>query len=359
MKKINLKKFFALLSATFMLATCAACSCDSGYLNGSDSPSASNTTSDTTPDQSDTATPIALQTPMHLSFDEENFILTWEGVDNAVCYLVDHNGAIYETYGTESVFFLTETDNTFKVQAVGDGINYTNSDWSMEYYYQLPPQQSTYEKVKSKIAETAEKENLKLEKLIGVTYVNLNPNTTASNIDFCVVCTDDKNVSSMYFFYFVHENPLSLGTMLETFELATYQGKKKYKTVVDYQSAEYLVEGKDYVGIMQEYHQRGFEISVVQSVALEGTKVGSKFRFEIFGTFKAQSGNTIEYFTAWYSIDILIPSPKDNYNYEVFVFSEEYRTLAEYRYIQYEDYQSLEYINAWAAENDPNYKSEE
>ena len=350
-----MKKLLALLSATFMLATCVACSCDSEYLNGSDSPSASDTTSDTTPDQSDTASPIALQTPMHLSFDEENSTLTWDAVDNAAYYLIDHNGEIIENSETQVYVLTQEGENVFKVKAVGDGVNYTDSDWSEEYCYVMPAQVSVYEKVTAKIAEIAKEENLKLEKIIGVTYVNLDPDTTTSNIDFCAVCTDDKNVSSMYLFYFGHENPLSLGTMLETFELATYQGKKKYKTV-DYQSAEYLVEGKAYVRIMQEYHQRGFEISVVQSVALEGKKVGSKFRFEMFGTFKAQSGNTIEYFTAWYSIDIITPSTKDNYNYEVFVSTEECRTLAEHRYIQYEDYQSLEYINAWAAENAPNYQ---
>ena len=351
-----MKKLLALLSASFMLATCAACSCDSEYLNGSDSPSASDTTSDTTPNQSDTASPIALQTPMHLSFDEENYTLTWDPVDNAVCYLIDHNGEIIENSETQVYVLTQEGENTFKVKAVGDGVNYTDSNWSEEYCYVMPAQVSVYEKVNTKIAEIAKEENLKLEKIIGVSSIYLTAGSTLIiNIRFCTICTDTRNVSSFYEFSFHHENPLSLGTILETFDSAIYKGKAK-RVTVDYQSAEYLVRSKAYVGTMQEYYQRGFEISVMQSAVLEGKKVGSKFRFELIGTFKAQNGNTVEYFTAYYAIDILLPSVQDKYNYQTLLSGEEDRIVNEYYCVIYDDYQSIEYISDWAKENDPNYQ---
>ncbi len=351
MKKTIMKKLLALLSASFMLATCAACSCDSGYLNGSDSPSASDTTSDTT------ASPIALQTPMHLSFDEENSTLTWDAVDNAVCYLIDHNGEIIENSETQVYVLTQEGENVFKVKAVGDGVNYTDSDWSMEYYYVMPPQQSVYEIVNLKLAEVATEEKLVLEKVLGISSVNLEANEYQDHITFQVLCSKS-GVSAYYDFTFRHENPSSIGEILQTFELATFNGKLK-RDIVDYDSGKELVDSKRYAGVMLDYYGRGYEISAIQTAVQVGKKVGSKLRFYIVGTFKAETYYDVKYFTAEYQVDVLLPSSNEEYNYIISLCSDKDSTLTERYCLVHEEYQTGEYMLGWAKENDPNYKSEE
>ena len=351
MKKTIMKKLLALLSASFMLATCAACSCDSEYLNGSDSPSASDTTSDTTPDQSDTASPIALQTPMHLSFDEENSILTWDAVDNAVCYLIDHNGEIIENSETQVYVLTQEGENTFKVKAVGDGVNYTDSDWSEEYCYVMPAQVSVYEKVTAKIAETVTGYKLTLEKVLGIEEVNL----TSGRITFQTICTS-KGVSVYRLVVFKHENPLSVHEILNTFELATPIGTQD-KNIVDYNSVEILLNSGLYVGAMEDFKNSGYEISAIQTAVQEGEKGGSRFTFYIVGTFKAYTEYDVQYFTVKYKVYIPQASSDMYYNYVVFLAAADLREITEVSCLIHTEYETLEYMQDWAKENDPNYKS--
>ena len=355
MKKTITKKLLALLSATFMLATCAACSCDSEYLSGSDSPSLSDTTSDTAPEQSDTATPIVLQSPHHLSFDEESFILSWETVDNAVCYLIDHNGEILEVYGEETYVIPTDGENTFKVQAIGDGENYINSAWSEELVYEAPVQQSVYEKVNAKLAEAATAEGLVLEKVLGIIEVDLESDNY--HILFQTICSN-KGVSAYYDMSFHHANPVSVYEILNTFELATFHRKLK-KDIVEYKSAESIVESGLYVGTMEDFKNRGYEISAIQTAVQEGQKAGSRFTFYVVGTFKAYTEYDVQYFTVKYAVTILQPSVDMLYNYEVFLYTAALHELTEISCLLHTEYETLEYIEAWAKENDPNYKPKE
>ena len=350
MKKLNLKKLFALCTAALLISTCTACF---GGTNSANNTGSSASTSDSQPEQSNSISPTTLEAPRHLSFDEENYTLTWDPVDNAAYYLIDHNGEIFEVSGTEAYLIPTTSDNTYKVQAVGDGVYYLNSDWSMECYYIMPPQQSVYEIVNLKLAEVATEENLVLEKVLGISSVNLEANQYGDHITFQVLCSKN-GVSAYYDFTFRHENPSSIGEILQTFELATFNGKLK-RDIVDYDSGKALVDSKRYAGVMLDYYGRGYEISAIQTAVQAGQKVGSKFRFYIVGTFKAETYYDVKYFTAEYQVDVLLPSSNEEYNYFISLWSDRDSTLTERDCLVHEEYQTGEYMLGWAKENDPNY----
>ena len=342
MKK-NFKGLLAVLSAAVIASSYAACG-----TNNTGNTENGNSTSE---ESNSSVTAVVLQAPMHPYFDGESYLLAWEPVENALYYLVDFNGEVYEVYGTESYLVPVTKDNTFKVMAVGDGVNYTNSPWSQEVYYELLPQVSVYEKVNAKLTETAEAEGLVLEKIIGISFAN-EPGTW---ISIQTVCSD-KGTSKSYDFNFKYENSTSVMDMLQNFDLAVYTGAAK-KNIVNYNSAEYLVNSNAYVGVMEDFKNQGYTISVIDSVVEEGKKVGTKFRFVVKGTFKAESSYDVQYFTASYSITILTPSPQDKYNYQTFISGEEERDVVENYCIVHNEYETLEYMDDWAKANDPNYSA--
>ena len=110
---------------------------------------------------------------------------------------------------------------------------------------------------------------------------------------------------------------------------------------------------------MLDYYGRGYEISAIQTAVQVGKKVGSKFRFYIVGTFKAETYYDVKYFTAEYQVDVLLPSSNEEYNYIISLCSDKDSTLTERYCLVHEEYQTGEYMLGWAKENDPNYKSEE
>ncbi len=74
---------------------------------------------------------IPLSTPKKVSYDEESHKITWDYVDNAYKYEVVINSKKYETYDLAfEVEFTAEQEFVYKVRAIGDGIEYSSSDYS-------------------------------------------------------------------------------------------------------------------------------------------------------------------------------------------------------------------------------------
>ena len=344
MKK-NFKGLLAVLSAAVIASSYAACG-----TNNTGNTENGNSTSE---ESNSSVTAVVLQAPMHPYFDGESYLLAWEPVENALYYLVDFNGEVYEVYGTESYLVPVTKDNTFKVMAVGDGVNYTNSPWSQEVYYELLPQVSVYDKVQAKLTETAEAEGLVLEKVIGISFVDLEANQYTDNIVFQTICSKNGESKSCEL-TFKHPNPISVAEMLQTFELATFNGKLTKNLVTGYDSAETMI-GYNSVGMVEEFKNRGYNVSVVTSVVEEGNKVGTKFRFVIIGTFKAETDYDVQYFTAAYRVDILTPSANMSYNYEGLIPAKDTCEIKETDCVVHHEYETLEYMDGWAKVNDPNY----
>lgn len=337
-----MKSIFAVIGATLMMTACAACSA-CGYTPPT---SSSNSNFD------NPFAKVTLSTPKNLSFDYNTMLLSWTPVDNANGYLVDYNGMTTTVTEAQMTILLTAEQNVFKVKALGDVESYNDSEWSEAITYENPKEElSVFDKVNLKLAEAATAENLTLERVIGVISTDLEANQYGSHVTFQVVCRK-KDVSYNYEFGFRYENPSSVAEMLQSFDKATFKGKLQKDIVTKYNSAQYLVNSGLYVGTMKELKESGHTISVIDSVVREGQKVGSKFRFEIVGTFKAQAADDVIYFTAVYRVDALNPSSDDSYNYELFLAAEDLRDLYEVSCLLHRENETLLYMNAWAKAND-------
>ena len=79
-----------------------------------------------------------LATPQNLKI--ENEYLTWDEIENAMGYMVDINGELYETESNSlDIFLLTTEVGTYemKVVSIGDGDDTIDSDWSETIEYVL------------------------------------------------------------------------------------------------------------------------------------------------------------------------------------------------------------------------------
>ena len=297
---------------------------------------------------------VQLKAPEQLVFHEENHVLSWGKVDNATAYAIYYNGQ-ETTVGADDTYkqiTITTEENRFKVKALGDGGLYKDSEWSQEISYTMKTEQeqSVFQKVNLKLAQAAEEEGLTLERVIGITYIDLEANQYTANIVFQVICSKN-GVSSNYEFSFKNDGyTASVEELLANFEHATFGGKLM-KKIVDYRSAQQLVNSKLYDGHMAELYSQGYEISVISSVVREGKNIGSKFRYEIVGTYKAEIGDEVKYFTSINRVDVN-PSSDPTLNYEVFLAALDLRTLVETDFMMHEAGGTLEYIGEWVAKNE-------
>ena len=110
---INLLAMAALLCSVFVFASCGG--------GGDDN-------------DSDKSEPKKLETPV---VTLEGDVATWSASDHADKFEISVNGAFSYIESTVTSKKLSG-GQTFKIRAIGDGTNYTNSDWSNSVYYTDP-----------------------------------------------------------------------------------------------------------------------------------------------------------------------------------------------------------------------------
>ncbi len=325
------------------------------------------------PPDSNLPTVIQLDTPQQVSFDSESYVLSWGAVENAASYTVYYNGTeiSVDNGDTRKQITLIAQDNIFKVKAVGDGANYSDSKWSQEVTYTIDNRQeelSVFEKVNLKLAEAAQSKGLKLESIIGISDINLETNIYENHIEFETLCSK-KGVLKNYCFGFKNEGyTSSIEELLIHFDMATLNDYYDRKTV-DYNSAEFLTARGDekynnevFDGKMEELRLQGYTISVISSVTREGKKVGGgingeRFQFEILGTYKAEKDGDVKYFTSVNRITTDILSVSDEYNYLTCLPLDEHSTVKEYSFIEHETGATWLYMEEWVAKNNLNSAS--
>ncbi len=312
---------------------------------------------------------ITLDTPTGLSFDPETSSLSWNPVENALSYQIDHNGSILEVTGTSMPMVITTTDNTFKVKAVGDNSYYKDSDWSTSVTYRI--EQSTmsiYEKVNMKLGQTATERSsnsytYELISVIGISWISIEENHYGENIVFETLCKrTQKNypykteICSMYF-GFSYPNATSASDILNDFENATWCTSGAKKTVSYEDAAEYFLMGlssdSNYTGELKLLLDSGYSITPVLFAQEEGRDgpnyVGhpQQFYFEIIATYKAEKGTDVKYFTARHRITILNKSSNDSYNYVGFLAFVDTRRVSETYFVLHEEHTTLPYMTDW------------
>ena len=318
-----------------------------------------------------------LATPQNVSFNEDTNEVSWEGVENATGYLLWVNGNTYEIGAGDlsKKIVLFEEKNEFKVKAIGDGEEFTDSNWSLSLVYTMTVQaeESLYNKVNIKVAETVKDNGYELIRVVGISSARLEATGSGENICFEVVAQKSGKLYNLQVRYgwddaeTVQEmienidKAAPIKTYINKVKMATYNAKNAV-TQLDkydknnlnedgsYKSAESLLKSGSYDGKMQELKNHGYQITVLDSVVREGYDVGSKFRFEIVGTYKAtKAGADDVYFSSINRVDILDPSRNEVANYTTFLEYEQLglRTVTETKYVLHEKSTTLDYILDW------------
>lgn len=297
-----------------------------------------------------------LATPMGVRYDAESHTLRWSAVENAVGYTVSQNGREHtlDATVTELPVLLTASSTVFRVKANGDQGNHLDSEWSEPYTHTVNPEEETlYQRVNFILSEFARKYDYELLQIIGigdpfcgkddgVPYVRFDVETIA------VTGGKQKNLRYMI----RKRNISSIDDAIQTLSVEDVVNGDP-DSIVDYDSADFYARSDAYAGKMQELKNEGYTITAVAGCTREGEKVGSKFRYEFVGTYKATRGNEVLYFTSTNRADILEPAANPRLNYEEILRYPHYRKITETAFMLHESGSSLQYMEEWAKEYDP------
>lgn len=292
-----------------------------------------------------------LSAPKNVAFDSENYLLTWDSVENASSYTVCYNdeNIQIEKEKTNYAVLLSSTENTFKIKANGDGAQYIDSAWSqtVNYTVQTPQELSLFEKINIELNRAAKEEGYTLQRVIGISYADFEEDYWGSNLLFETISVKgDKIVNSTYCYDISGASNL-LDLLLRADE-NTFETNDDIYNIVNYNSAQTLVDNLkrytdgDNSAEMIELYKQGYTISVIDSCVREG-KGTNKFRYEIVGTYKAVLGEDFKYFTAVHQIDVLNPGT-DKYNYETALEFNGKATVEETQFVMHEDGVTLGYM---------------
>lgn len=298
-----------------------------------------------------------LQTPKNFAYNEETYTLSWESVENATGYVLDYNGKETALDGeiTEYTVILSAVENTFKLKATGDKEKYEDSAWT-EVTYTLTggneenggedsgaSELSLYDKINIELSRAAAEEGYTLERVIGISYADTEEMYKFDNI--CIETISKKNNINYNVLYgYSIDNASNFIELLNNIDEAHYNAEGAYP-LVSYNSAEKLVQRKTYDGEMEKLRSQGYTISVLDSCVREGKTVGTKFRYEIVGTYKAENAyGDVKYFTSVNQIDVANPNSNPINNYETIFMSLYGPTITEKQFVLHEEGATLEYM---------------
>ena len=292
-----------------------------------------------------------LATPTGVAYDENTSTLSWNAVDNATGYVVSYNDTPYEVSETSKYILPTAEQNVFKVKAVGDGIDYSDSDWSQECPYTMTATTiSLFEKVNLQLAKTASENGLTLVRVVGISYADIEKTSFGTNLSFEVICNDsDKNVNARISYGF--DGFDSVYEMLESINVYTKVSVVDYD-IVDYNSVEELLLSNSFDGKMEEMRKAGYTFTVVDNCVRKGSKSGSSFSFSIVATFKAEKDGEVRYFTSVNQIKIYNASRTESNNYETSVGYIEDRQVTESYFVEHTHGPTWDYIQDLVGESD-------
>lgn len=204
-----------------------------------------------------------------------------------------------------------------KVQAQDSTGEKANSDWCDEYIHEIPLLEITYDSA-SLFVSSMLPSSYNLLKLVNI---SIDGNAIRTNAIF-----ESNNKIEMYELYTYYEDGItSLQDCMNT--KPTYAGIEKHYEVVDYNSADYLLQSNSFVGQMEEYRQQGYTFEVIsQHVAKTGE---SNKVFNIYATYKLTRGDEVKYINHRMGVVLNEESPNEIENYTKKVANPEGRILYE------------------------------
>ena len=204
-----------------------------------------------------------------------------------------------------------------KVQAQDSTGEKANSDWSDEYIHEIPLQEITYDSA-SLFVSSMLPSSYNLLKLVNI---SIDGNIVKTNAIF-----ESNNKIEMYELYSYYEDGItSLQDCIQN--KVPFTSIRNHYEVVEYNSADYLLQSDSFVGQMEEYRLQGYTFEVVsQHTAKTGE---SNQTFTIYSTYKLTKGDDTKYINSKMAVLVYEESPNEKENYTKKVASFESRGLYE------------------------------
>ena len=188
-----------------------------------------------------------------------------------------------------------------KVQAQDSTGEKANSEWSKEYVHEINQQQISYDSANLFVS------SMLPYKLLKVVNISIDGNAVRTNAIF-----ESENKVEMYELYTYYENGItSLQECLNKDE--TFVRIIDKHEVLDYNSADYLLQSNSFVGQMEEYRLQGYTFEVVSQHTAK-TKENNEV-FNIYATYKLIKGEEVKYINNKMTVIINEESPNEKENY--------------------------------------------
>lgn len=252
------------------------------------------------------------------------FCFSWNTVEGADRYGVIiskyddgewQQGSPYVVNENECGYSVDAEKIAIKVQAQDSTGEKANSEWSKEYVHEINQQQISYDSANLFVS------SMLPYKLLKVVNISIDGNAVRTNAIF-----QRNNKVEMYELYTYYENGItSLEDCMNT-KPTFVEIVNKYE-VLDYNSADYLLQSNSFVGQMEEYRQQGYTFEVIsQHVAKTGE---SNKVFNIYATYKLTKGDEVKYINNKMTVGLKEESPNEKENYTKKVANPEDRYIIE------------------------------
>lgn len=223
---------------------------------------------------------VQLEEVQNIDYDDENYVINWDSVENADTYMVDINGDVEEVQEC-SYFYIPVTDTvTIKVMALDSTNTYTQSNWSEEFTYTVPDNEITIASVNAFVNDMLPS-GYNLESVISM-YVEDNYLYTRA-----VFGDELIKLETEY-----EENVESLKQAMEIEDQMAATRIVDKEEVVEYNSIDYLLKSNQYPDQLEEYRQQGYNISAITSQSYKMNYWG----FGIETILKLDNGTDVKYF---------------------------------------------------------------
>ena len=261
----------------------------------------------------------------NLQYDDKNYILSWDAVEEADSYYISINDDddYFETSENSYFYVVKDSITTFKVQALAEienedgSTSLYKSDWSETLTYTIPENEVSYASVNSFVS-TMMPSDYKLVKLINI---SIEDNELLTNAVF--ERDDELKVYELRTGY--NDNIDSIYDAIYTNNVGTEI--IDYYDIANYDSASSLLKSNSYVGQMEEYRQQGYKFEVVSQQV--GKVDDDNSVFNIYATYKLTKDNDTKYVNNRTGVVIKNTSPNEKTNYTTRVENAEDRILYE------------------------------
>lgn len=205
-----------------------------------------------------------------------------------------------------------------KVQAQDSTGEKANSDWSDEYIHEIPLLEITYDSASLFVSSMLPSSY----NLLKVVNISIDGNAVRTNAIF-----ESNNKVEMYELYTYYEDGItSLQDCMNT--KPTYAGIENHYEVVDYDSADYLLQSDSFVGQMEEYRLQGYTFEVVSQHTAKTGESNNKV-YNIYATYKLTKGDEVKYINNKTTVVVNEESPNEIENYTKKVANPEDRYIIE------------------------------